>query len=194
MRLSRFLARHAGVSVDLDIEYRQTDHAERFRLVVLPGRTGAGESPVYESVPKDVLGRTGRAAVPLPVANRVVLQGVEVRRQFSTNSIRPILTLRPGSYGPACVGPAETLSRPCGPDASATARPISTRRVAMCAHLLLTDLVSALVRGRGLPQAWQHAMEYLLAEGGALERASRTANRATSIRLGPGRGRLSDHP
>ena len=40
VRLSRFLARHAGVSVDLDIEYRQTDHAERFRLVVMPGRAG----------------------------------------------------------------------------------------------------------------------------------------------------------
>ena len=43
---------------------------------------------------------------------------------------------------------------------------ISTRRVAMCAHLLLTDLVSALVRGRGLPKAWQHAMAYLLANAG----------------------------
>jgi hypothetical protein len=40
---------------------------------------------------------------------------------------------------------------------------ISTLRVAMCAHLLLTDLVPALVRGRGWPKAWHHAMEYLLA-------------------------------
>ena len=44
--------------------------------------------------------------------------------------------------------------------------PISTRRVAMCAHLLLTDLVAALVKGRGLRKAWQHAMEYLLANAG----------------------------
>lgn len=43
---------------------------------------------------------------------------------------------------------------------------ISTRRVAMCAHLLLTDLVSALVSGRGLRQAWRHAMEYLLPNAG----------------------------
>jgi hypothetical protein len=43
---------------------------------------------------------------------------------------------------------------------------ISTRRVAMCAHLLLTDLVSALLRGRGLQKAWQHAMEFLLANAG----------------------------
>jgi len=44
--------------------------------------------------------------------------------------------------------------------------PISTRRVAMCAHLLLTDLVAALVKGRGLRKAWQHAREYLLANAG----------------------------
>jgi hypothetical protein len=36
----------------------------------------------------------------------------------------------------------------------------------MCAHLLLTDLVSALVRGRGLPAAGRHAMEYVLANAG----------------------------
>jgi len=44
--------------------------------------------------------------------------------------------------------------------------PISTRRVAMRAHLLLTDLVAALVKGRGLRKVWQHAMEYLLVNAG----------------------------
>jgi hypothetical protein len=43
---------------------------------------------------------------------------------------------------------------------------IPTRRIAMCAHLLLTDLVAALLKGRGLRQAWQHAMAYLLANAG----------------------------
>ena len=43
---------------------------------------------------------------------------------------------------------------------------ISTRRVALCAHLLLTDLVAALLRGRGLLKARQEAMEYLLANAG----------------------------
>jgi len=38
--LSRFLAQHAHVSVDLDIEYRKADHADRFRVVVVPGRAG----------------------------------------------------------------------------------------------------------------------------------------------------------
>jgi len=43
---------------------------------------------------------------------------------------------------------------------------MSTRRVAVCAHLPLTDLVSALVKGRGLRKVRQHAMEYLLANAG----------------------------
>ena len=67
MRLSRFLAAHCDVALDLDIEYRQAGRSACFRLVVVPGR--APESLVYASIADDLLGGAGRAAVPLPVAD-----------------------------------------------------------------------------------------------------------------------------
>ena len=61
--------------------------------------------------------------------------------------------------------------------------PISTRRVAMCAHLLLTDFVAALVRGRGLRTGVQKAMGYLLANARRSERAAADNNGRLRARL-----------
>ena len=165
MRSSRFLGRHAGVSVDLDIEYRQTAHAERFRVVVMPGRAGQA-SRLCTNLPRTtfsaaLVGRLYRFRWQIELCFKEWKSYANLHKFDTANP-----HIAAGLIGAGLC--AALLKRFLAHAAQRVGHgpAISTRRVAMCAHLLLTDLVSALVKGRGLRQAWQHAMAYLLANAG----------------------------
>ena len=165
IRLSRFLAQHAGVSVDLDIEYRHADRADRFRVVVAPGRAGQTSRWCTN------LSRTTFSAALVGRLYRFRWQ-IELcfKEWKSYANLHKFDTANPHiAAGLIWAGLCAALLKRFLAHAAQRVghgAPISTRRVAMCAHLLLTDLVAALVKGRGLRKAWQHAMEYLLANAG----------------------------
>ena len=165
LRLSRFLARHAGVSVDLDIEYHKADHAARFRLVVLPGQAGQ-TSRLCTNLPR----RTFSAALVARLYRFRWQIELCFKEWKSYANLHKFDTANPHIAAELIwAGPCAALLKRFLAHAAqrvGNGAAISTRRVAMCAHLLLTDLVSALVKGCGLRKAWQHAMEYLLANAG----------------------------
>ena len=165
MRLSRFLAAHGDVVLDLDIAYRQADRSACFRLVVVPSSAGRTSRLCTN------LSRTTFSAALVGRLYRFRWQ-IELcfKEWKSYANLHKFDTANPHiAAGLIWAGLCAALLKRFLAHAAqrvGNGAAISTRRVAMCAHLLLTDLVSALVRGRGLPKAWQHAMEYLLANAG----------------------------
>ena len=59
---------------------------------------------------------------------------------------------------------------------------VSTRRVAMCAHHILADLVTALLRGAGLLRALRRGLTYLLANARRADSPSRPSYRTATGR------------
>jgi hypothetical protein len=157
IRLSRFPAQHAGVSVDLDIEYRKADHADRFRWQI---ELCFKEWKSYANLHR------------FDTANPHIAAGL-IWAGLCAALLKRFL--------------AHAAQRVGGGAA------ISTRRVAMCAHLLLTDLVSALLRGARAAEGVATRDGVPAGERGPRQRPSGTTNRATPIRFSPGRWRLSDH-
>ena len=82
VRLSHFIAQHAGRRMDLDVEF------ERGRA---PTESGSASSccratrdddlAVHQSASHAVLARPRRTTLPVPLADRAAVQGVEVVRQ-----------------------------------------------------------------------------------------------------------------
>ena len=127
-------------SVDLDIEYRQTDHAERFRLVVVPGRAGQTSRLCTN------LSRTTFSAALVARLYRFRWQ-IELcfKEWKSYANLHKFDTANPHiAAGLIWAGLCAALLKRFLAHAAqrvGDGAAISTRRVAMCAHLLLTDLV-----------------------------------------------------
>ena len=81
IRLSRFLATRATRTVDLDVEFDRGDHRVGFRVVAVPGRDPTMTAALHQSAAHAVLPGPGGATLSLSLADRVVLQGVEILRE-----------------------------------------------------------------------------------------------------------------
>jgi hypothetical protein len=162
IRLSRFLAQHPAVALDLAIEYRHSGQPHRFRLVVVPGRANQ-MSRLCTNLP--------RAACSATLVARLYRFRWQIELCFkewkSYANLHKFDTANPHIaagliWASLCAAMLKRfLAHAAQRVGSGTA--ISTRRVAMCAHLLLAAIVEALLRGRGLLTALQQAMQYLLA-------------------------------
>ena len=162
VRLSRVLAQHASAWLDLDIESRHRRQCHRFRVVVVPGR-GDQTSRMCTHLP-----RTSFSAALVTRLYRFQWQ-IELcfKEWKSYANLHRLDTANPHiAAGLIWAGLCAALLKRFLAHAAQRVgggAAISTRRVAMCAHLLLADLVRALLRGRGLLRALQHTMRYLLA-------------------------------
>jgi len=165
MRLSRFLAEHGDRSLDLDVDYRQADRAARFRLVVAPGRAGQA-SRLCTNLSRTtcsaaLIGRLYRFRWQIELCFKAWTSYANLHKFDTANPHIAAGLIWAGLCAALLKRFLAHAAQRVGHGAA-----ISTRRVAMCAHLLLTDLVAASLHGRGLRQAWRHAMEYLLANAG----------------------------
>ena len=162
IRLSRFLVQHRGVSLDLDIEYRRFTHVERFRLVIVPGRANQTSRLCTNLARADfsaaLVGRLYRFRWQIELCFKEWKSYANLHKFDTANAHIAAGLIWAGLCAALLKRFLAHAAQHVGGGAA-----ISTRRVAMCAHLLLTGLVHALLRGRGLLSALRRTMQYLLA-------------------------------
>jgi len=162
IRVSRFLARHAGRRIDLDVEFVHGPQRVCFRVIVLPGRepamtrlcTNLSRTPF--SV--DVVARLYRFRWQIELCFKEWKSYANLH-QFDTANPHIAEGLIWASLCAAVV--KRFLAHAAQRVGAGT--PMSTRRVAMCAHHILHALVTALRLGVGLLGALRRGLAYLLA-------------------------------
>ena len=160
--MSRVLADHAGCHADLDVECVRGRRVARFRVVAVPGRDKA-MTRLCTNLP--------RTPFSAPLVARLYRFRWQIELCFkewkSYANLHTFDTANPHIaagliWASLCAAILKRVLAHAAPrvgDGTA----ISTRRVAMCAHHMLTDLVSALLRGVGLLAALRRGLAYLLA-------------------------------
>ena len=176
LRLSRFLAHHAGCHADLDVEFVRGHCLVRFRVVVVPGRDDA-MIRLCTNLP--------RTPFSAPLVARLYRFRWQIELCFkewkSYANLHKFDTANPHIaagliWASLCAAILKRfLAHAAQRVGDGTA--ISTRRVAMCAHHILTELVRALLRGVGLLVALRRGLAYLLAN-------ARRANVPREYRIG----------
>jgi hypothetical protein len=161
MRLSRFLARHRGCRLDLDVEYEQGRRVVGFRVVVLPGRDKA-MIRLCTNLPRtpfsgDLIARLYRFRWQIELCFKEWKSYANLHK-FDTANPHIAEGLIWASLCAAVLKRflAHAAQRVGGGAA------MSTRRVAMCAHHILGAPVTALRRGVGLLGALRRGLVYLL--------------------------------
>jgi hypothetical protein len=161
-RLARLLRRHAGHVVDLDVEFVRDDHRVPCRVVALPGRDPA-RTRLCTNLPRTpfsaaLVGRLYRFRWQIELYFKEWKSYANLH-QFDTANPHIAAGL---IWASLC---AAVLKRFLAHAAQrvGTGPAISTRRVAMCAHHFLDDVVTALLGRRGLFATLRRALTYLLA-------------------------------
>ena len=162
IRLSRFLATRATRTVDLDVEFDRGDHRVGFRVVAVPGRDPTMTRLCTNLPAHAVLPGPGGATLSLSLADRVVLQGVEILREPPQVRYRESTHRRRTDLGESLRGDPQRFLAHAAQYVGRGAA-VSTRRVAMCAWHILEALVRALLQGVGLRGALRRGLAYLLA-------------------------------
>ena len=183
LRLSRFLAQHAGQRVDLDVEFHVGPRVVGFRVVVLPGREAA-MTRLCTNLPRtpfsiDLVGRLYRFRWQIERCFKEWKSYANLH-QFDTANAHIAEGL---IWASLC---AAVLKRFLAHAAQRVGRgtAMSTRRVAMCAHPILDALVAALLLGVGLRRTLGRGLAYLLANA---RRANPDRDRRTGrLRAGLG--------
>jgi hypothetical protein len=180
-RLSRVAAQHPGARLDLDVIYLRKGRQVRGRVVVVPGRDPAG-TRLCTNLPRtpfsvDLVARLYRFRWQIELCFKEWKSHANLHRFATANShIAEGLI-----WASLC---AAILKRFLAHAAQVVGggTPISTRRVAMCAHHVLGAIVAALLVGVGLLQALRRSLAYLLANA---RRANvRRDRRAGRLRAG----------
>jgi hypothetical protein len=161
IRLSRFLAQHPRAVLDLDIEYRRQGQRQAFRLVVVPSR-GDHDSRLCTNLPRRsfsavLVGRLYRFRWQIELCFKEWKSYANLHK-FDTANPHIAAGL---IWAGLCAALLKRFLAHAAQRVGGAA--VSTRRVAMCAHLLLGPLVQALLRGRRLLAALRHIVKYLLA-------------------------------
>jgi hypothetical protein len=161
-RLSRFLPRHTGRRVDLDVEFVCGARVVGFRLVVLPGREPA-MTRLCTNLPRtpfsvDVVARLYRFRWQIELCFKEWKSYANLHH-FATANPHIAEGLIWASLCAAVL--KRFLAHAAQRVSEGTA--MSTRRVAMCAHHILGDVVAALRVGTGLLRALRRGLAYLLA-------------------------------
>ena len=157
--LPEFLDGRVSEPLDLDIELRKGKRRFPCRLVLLPGKEGAG-ARLCTNLPRDefpaaLVGRLYRFRWQVELLFKEWKSYANLRK-FDTGNEH----IAEGLFWASLA--AAILKRFLGhaPQA-ATGSPISTRRVAMCAHLFLRALLGALGRLRRLRAVVRRTVAYL---------------------------------
>ena len=161
-RLSRLLARQGGHVVDLDVEFARGARRVGFRVVALPGREPA-MTRLCTNLPRtpfsaDLVGRLYRFRWQIELYFKEWKSYANLH-QFDTANPHIAAGLIWASLCAAVL--KRFLAHAAQRAGQGTA--MSTRRVAMCAHHILDDLVAALLVGVGLLRALRRGLRYLLA-------------------------------
>jgi len=175
IRLSRFLPEHAGCRMDLDVEYHRGPRVVGFRVVAVPGRDSA-MTRLCTNLPRtpfsmDLVARLYRFRWQIELCFKEWKSYANLHK-FDTANAHIAEGLM---WASLC---AAVLKRFLAHAAQRVGRgtAISTRRVAMCAHHILDELVTALLIGVGLLATLRRGLAYLLANArrANLDRDSRT--------------------
>ena len=161
LRLSRFLAQHAGQRVDLDVDFHVGPRVVGFRVVVLPGRE-ASMTRLCTNLPRtpfslDLVGRLYRFRWQIELCFKEWKSSANLH-QFDTANPHIAEGL---IWASLCAAVLKRFLAHAAQRVGGT--PMSTRRVAMCAHHILDALVAALLLGVGLRHTLGRGLAYLLA-------------------------------
>ena len=149
IRMSRFLARHAGRRVDLDVEFVDGPRTVGFRIVVLPGREPRDDPALHQPGPHAVHGRCRGPALSVSLAIELCFKewkSYANLHQFDTANPHIAEGL---IWASLCAAVLKRFLAHAAQRVGAGA-PISTRRVAMCARHILDAVITALRVGVGL--------------------------------------------
>ena len=183
LRLSRFLAEHAGQRADLDVDFVCGARRVGFRVVILPGRDTA-MTRLCTNLPRtpfslDLVARLYRFRWQIELCFKEWKSYANLH-QFDTANAHIAEGLIWASLCAAVL--KRFLAHAAQRVGHGTA--ISTRRVAMCAHHILDALVAALLLGVGLRGTLRRGLAYLLANA---RRANPVRDRRTGrLRAGLG--------
>jgi len=182
IRLSRFLARHTGQRVDLDVQFQCGPRLVSFRVVVLPGREAA-MTRLCTNLPRtpfslDLVARLYRFRWQIELCFKEWKSYANLH-QFDTANAHIAEGL---IWASLCAAVLKRFLAHAAQRVGGTA--MSTRRVAMCAHHILDALVTALLLGVGLRGTLRRGLAYLLANA---RRANPDRDRRTGrLRAGLG--------
>ena len=162
IRLSRFLSRHAGQRVDLDVECAHGPRRVGVRIVVLPGREPA-MTRLCTNLPRtpfsvDVVARLSRFRWQIELCFTEWTSYANLH-QFDTANPHIAEGLIWASLCAAVLKRFFAHAAQRVGDGTA----MSTRRVAMCAPHILDAVITALRLGVGLLGALRRGLAYLLA-------------------------------
>jgi hypothetical protein len=182
IRLSRFLAQHAGQRLDLDVAFHVGPRVVGFRVVVLPGREAA-MTRLCTNLPRtpfslDLVSRLYRFRWQIELCFKEWKSYANLHQCDTANAhIAEGLI-----WASLCAAVLKRFLAHAAQRVGGTA--LSTRRVAMCAHHILDALVAALLRGGGLRATLRRGLAYLLANA---RRANPDRDRRTGrLRAGLG--------
>lgn len=161
-RLSQVIAHFRGHCLDLDVEFERGSRVVGFRVVVLPGRDTA-MTRLCTNLPRtpfsaNLVARLYRFRWQIELCFKEWKSYANLHKFDTANA-----HIAEGLIWAALCG--AVLKRFLTHAAQRVGRGIamSTRRVAMCAHHILDELVTALLRGVGLLAPLRRGLAYLLA-------------------------------
>lgn len=174
VRLSRFIARHRGFCMDLDVEYQRGQRLVGFRVVVLPG---------HERTMTRLCTNLPRTPFTLDLVSRLYRFRWQVELVFkewkSYANLHEFDTANEHIaagliWASLCAAVLKRFLAHAAQRVGGVA--MSTRRVAMCARHVIDDLAAALLAGAALLPALRRGLGYLLANA---RRANPQRDRAT---------------
>jgi Transposase DDE domain len=185
-RLSRFLTQYPGRRLDLDVEYERDHRVVGFRVVVIPGRDKA-MTRLCTNLPRtpfslDLVARLYRFRWQIELCFKEWKSYANLH-QFDTANAHIAEGL---IWAGLC---AAVLKRFLAHAAQRVGKgtAMSTRRVAMCAHHILHDVITALLDGFGLLGPLRRGLTYLLenARRANVQRDRRTGRLRAGLSIVP---------
>jgi hypothetical protein len=161
IRLSQFIAQHSGRRMDLDVEYQHGKQVHAFRVVVLPGNEPS-MTRLCTNLPRtpfsvDLVARLYRFRWQVELLFKEWKSYANLHK-FNTANEHIAAGL---IWASLC---AAVLKRFLAHAAQLIGgKPISTRRVAMCAGHIIDDLVGALLACASITEVFRDGIGFLLA-------------------------------
>ena len=161
MRLSRWLTQYPGRRLDLDVEFERDHRVVGFRVVVLPGRDKA-MMRLCTNLPRtpfslDLVARLYRFRWQIELCFKEWKSYANLHKFDTANPHIAEGLIWAGLCAAVLKRFLAHAAQRAGQGAA-----MSTRRVAMCAHHILDDLVTALLVGVGLLGHLRRGLTYLL--------------------------------